>query len=669
MTPATSPGRAKKPITPEATDRPAPPGTPGDTDPARHMTGPAPSAAPGEADSARHMPPPTPSAAPGETDPARRVTASLRSLLLRRTSVLVKLAAWSAAESAQTFLGGYCVARSLDDGFLKGAAPTGLLWLAGAAVAILLGAPVVRGVFAQLPHLTEPLRDQLVRGSVVRALRTATANATGGGEGGDATAVSRLTSQTEIARDSFAGLVLATRSFVFVAAGALAGLLSLAPQFLLVVLPPLLLGLALFTASLRPMARAQHRYLDADEAVGRRAGITRTALRDTVACGAQEATAAQNRRAVDEAAAAQRALARWAAVRTFSVATAGQLPVLLLLAAAPWLLRQGVTAGAVVGALTYVLQSLLPALHTLMTVLGAAGARLFVVLDRLTQPLPPAPAPPLSPPPAPATATPPAPLVLPVPPALPGPRRTGRTGRTAAALELRHVSAAYGPGARPVLDALALTVEQGEHLAVVGPSGIGKSTLLHVAAGMLTPDRGDVRLFGRDVAARPPSELTALRVLIPQEAYVFTGTLRDNLRYLRPDADRAAVDRTVDALALAPLVDRVGGLDRTLTPDALSLGERQLIALGRAHLAPAPLLLLDEATCHLDPVAEATAERALSARPGTLVVVAHRLSSALRADRILVLDGTLARYGTHDELLARSALYRDLVGHWNRVRE
>ncbi|MEU2078093.1 ABC transporter ATP-binding protein [Streptomyces sp. NPDC013489] len=617
MRPAQSPERAKEPITPKATDRPAP------------------------------------SAVPGGTDSARRVTAFLRSLLLLRGSVLLKLAAWSAAESAQTFLGGYCVARALDDGFLRGAPSTGLLWLAGAAVAILLGAPVVRGVFAQLPHLTEPLRDQLVQGSVVRALRTASATATGGGgvgSGGvDATAVSRLTSQTEIARDSFAGLVLATRSFVFVAVGALVGLLSLAPQFLLVVLPPLVLGLALFTASLRPMARAQHRYLDADEAVGRRAGITRSALRDTVACGAQEATAAQNRRAVEEAAAAQRALARWASVRTFSVATAGQLPVLLLLATAPWLLRQGVTAGAVVGALTYVLQSLLPALHTLMTVLGAAGARLFVVLDRLTQPLPPVPTP------APAPAA--------VPP------RPRRTGRAAAALELRHVRAAYGPGARPVLDALELTVEQGEHIAVVGPSGIGKSTLLHIAAGMLTPDRGDVRLFGRDVAACQPSELPALRVLIPQEAYVFTGTLRDNLRYLRPDADRAAVDRTVDALALAPLVDRLGGLDRTLTPDALSLGERQRIALGRAHLAPAPLLLLDEATCHLDPVAEATAERALSARPGTLVVVAHRLSSALRADRILVLDGTLARYGTHDELLARSALYRDLVGHWSRVRE
>ncbi|MEV4950020.1 ABC transporter ATP-binding protein [Streptomyces sp. NPDC053755] len=567
--------------------------------------------------------------------------ASGRVFLGRRTGVLVKLAAWSAAESAQTFLGGYCVARSLDDGFLRGALATGLLWLAGAAVAILLGAPVVRGVFTQLPHLTEPLRDHLVRRSVARALRAATAP----GGSVDTTAVSRLTSQTEIARDSFAGLVLAARSFVFVAAGALVGLLSLAPHFLLVVLPPLVLGLALFAASLRPLARAQHRYLDADEAVGRRAEITRTALRDIVACGTQETTAARNRRAVEEAAAAQRAMARWAAARTLSVATAGQLPVFLLLAATPWLLRQGVTAGALVGALTYVLQALLPALHTLMTVLGAAGARLFVILDRLTGPLP---------------ASPPR-------PAIPEPAPPGRAGRATAALELRRVRAAYGPGARAVLDDLELTVEDGEHIAVVGPSGIGKSTLLHVVAGLLTPDRGDVRLFGRPVGDRRPPELAALRVLIPQEAYVFTGTLRDNLRYLRPGASRSDVEEAVRALALEPLVDRVGGLDRALTPDALSLGERQLIALGRAHLSAAPLLLLDEATCHVDPVAEATAERALRARPGTSVVVAHRLSSALRADRILVLDGTRAQYGTHEELLVRSALYRDLVGHWNDV--
>ncbi|MFC9729954.1 ATP-binding cassette domain-containing protein [Streptomyces roseolus] len=571
--------------------------------------------------------------------------------------MLARLAAWSAAESAQTFLGGYCVARSLDDGFLRKSTSAGLLWLAGAAVVIVLGAPVVRGVFAQLPHLTEPLRDHLVRRSVVRALRAAT-----DGRGTvDTTAVSRLTSQTEIARDSFAGLVLAARSFVFVAVGALIGLMSLAPQFLLVVCPPLVLGIVLFTASLRPMARAQHRYLDADEAVGRRAEVTRTALRDVVACGSHEPTAARNRRAIEEAAAAPRALARWAAVRTLAVATAGQLPVFLLLASTPWLLGQGVTAGALFGALTYILQALLPALHTLMTVLGAAGARLFVVLDRLTGPVPGSPA--VSggkpaPDPLSATATVPVPVEWVRPPA---------AGETAA-LELRRVRVAYGPGARAVLDGLDLTVEDGEHIAVVGPSGIGKSTLLQVAAGVLTPDRGEALLSGRPVASRPSSELAALRALIPQEAYVFSGTLRDNLRYLRPDACRSDVDDSVRALRLEPLVERVGGLDRPVRPDALSLGERQLIALARAHLSPAPLLLLDEATCHLDPVAEARAEHALRARPGTLVVVAHRLSSALRADRVLVLDGTRARCGTHEELLVRSALYRDLVGHWNDVR-
>jgi ATP-binding cassette, subfamily C, bacterial len=94
----------------------------------------------------------------------------------------------------------------------------------------------------------------------------------------------------------------------------------------------------------------------------------------------------------------------------------------------------------------------------------------------------------------------------------------------------------------------------------------------------------------------------------------------------------------------------------------------QLIALGRAHLSPAPLVILDEATCHLDPAAEARAERAFALRPGTLIVVAHRISSARRADRILVLDGLKATCGSHQELLDHSSLYRDLVGRWHAER-
>ncbi|MGN9794749.1 ATP-binding cassette domain-containing protein [Streptomyces sp. OZ13] len=568
---------------------------------------------------------------------ARRLAAPARRFLLSRKRTLFGLMALSAAESVQTFLGGYGVARALDDGFLRADTVTGLLWLALAAGVILLGAPVTRGVFALLADLTEPLRDALVRRAVTHALRKATAP----GGSVDGTAVSRLTSQTEIARDSFAGLVLTARSFVFVAAGAAVGLLSLAPQFLLIVVPPLLLGVALFMMSLLPMARAQHRYLDADEAIGRHAQGVRTALRDIVACGTQDAAAARGRLDVDEAAAAARSMARWAAVRTLAVAVAGQLPVLLLLVCTPWLLGQGVSAGALAGALTYLLQALLPALHSLMTVLGAAGARLLVVLGRLTEPYP-------------DTA---------VGPPAAGPRPGPPTG--GAAVEVRGVRVSFGSRARPVLDGLDLSVAEGEHLAVVGPSGIGKSTLLQVVAGTLAPSEGTVRLAGHPLVPVPPTDLTGLRTLLPQDAYVFTGTLRDNLCYLRPHAPRAAVEETVRALELEPLVARVGGLDAILTPRTLSQGERQLIALGRAHLSPAPVLLLDEATSHLDPSTEAVAERALAARPGTLVVVAHRLSSALRADRVLALDGTHARCGTHEELLVRSALYRDLVGHWH----
>src|SRR5439155_12445831 len=93
-------------------------------------------------------------------------------------------------------------------------------------------------------------------------------------------------------------------------------------------------------------------------------------------------------------------------------------------------------------------------------------------------------------------------------------------------------------------------------------------------------------------------------------------------------------------------------------------GERQLIALVRAYLSPAPLVILDEATCHLDPTAERRAEEAFAARPGTVIVIAHRVSSALRARHVLVLDGTHAMAGDHPTLLAASPLYRDLLGHW-----
>ncbi|MEU3832675.1 ATP-binding cassette domain-containing protein [Streptomyces microflavus] len=584
------------------------------------------------------MTPPRPGKADSRRDGAlTRVTRDARPFLRARTGTVLRLAGWSLLEFVQTFLGGYGVARALDHGFLAGRPLTGLLWLAVAAVAVLPAQLATRGVFGRLADLVEPLRDGLVRRAVSRALAGALAHPAGT----TARSLSQVTHQSEIARDGWAGLVLTLRSFVFTVAGAVAGLLALEPRLLLIVLPPLILGAALFLATLLPMAARQRDYLTADEAYAAHAGEVAADLRDIAAAGAAGGTVAESRALADDQVRAARSLARWSGVRVVALAVCGRFPPLLLLLGAPWLLRNGLTPGALVGALTYLTQALAPAVQALMTMLSTVGGRLLVVLDRFTD----------APPPPAADDRPP-----PVPP----------VRGNAPVAELRAVTFAYGPAAHPVLDRLSLTVAPGEHLAVVGPSGSGKSTLAAVIAGVERPTAGAVRWHGRPVC---PADATAVRVLLPQHAYVFTGSLRDNLRYLRPAAGDRDLAAMIDALGLDPLLSRLGSLDAPLEPDRLSQGERQLVALGRAYVAAPPLIVLDEATSRLDPAAETRAELAFAALPGALVVVAHRLSSARRADRILVMDGPRTCCGTSAELLRTSALYRDLAGLWEPDEE
>lgn len=559
-------------------------------------------------------------------------TLGLRFLLARRR-VLLRLTAWSVLETGQTFLIGYGPARALDEGFLRGRADVGLVWLAVTGLGVLLGAYGTARVYAAVAALVEPLRDRLVERVVTRGVRT-----------GDAGSLSGLTQQVEIARDTFAGLVMVSRSFVFTAAGALAGLFTLAPPLLLVVGPPLAVGMALFAATLRPLARRQETFLVADEALAGDLGTVGPGLRDITATGAEAHIAAGTGERVEAELRAARALAHWGVLRVASLTIGGQLPIVLLLAAGPWLLSHGVTAGALVGALAYVTQSLLPALRNLIHGLGTSGSRLTVVLRRLTGTDNGTPRPPES---------------------RPGPSEgTEDHGTPPPALSLASVTFAYGPASAPVVQDLDLTLPPGAHLAVVGPSGAGKSTLTALVAGLLTSSRGTIRVGGHPV---PGPEAAAERVLIPQEAYVFSGTLAENLAYLRPDPVPAQeLLAAAEAVGLTPLAERLGGLDARVDPATLSAGERQLVALTRAYLSYAPLALLDEATCHLDPGAEERAERAFAARPGgTLVVVAHRISSARRAGRVLVMDGRSTAYGGHEELMRSSALYRDLVGSWS----
>ncbi|MFJ5775482.1 ATP-binding cassette domain-containing protein [Streptomyces sp. NPDC093094] len=552
-----------------------------------------------------------------------------------RRRVVGRLCGWSVLETGQAFLVGYAPARALDDGFLAGRTQTGLAWLGVAAVGVVVGAYGTARVYRAVAELVEPLRDRLVEHVVGRGVRRA-----------DRGALSGLTQQVEIARDTFAGLVLVSRSFLFTAVGALAGLCSLAPVLLLVVGLPLAAGVGLFVVSLRPLARRQEAFLRADEALAERLGTVCPGLRDITAAGAETRVAADTGTLVEHELGAARALARWSVLRVAALAVGGQLPLVLLLAAAPWLLAHGVTAGALLGALSYVGQSLLPALRDLVHGLGTSGARLTVVLRRLTG-------------------------ARDEDGDRPGlPHQEGAAGLCeaprpdSAALDVEGLVFAYGPASDPVLDGLALRVPAGGHLAVVGPSGVGKSTLTALVAGLLPAGDGEIRVYGHEV---PGAGATRRRVLVPQEAYVHSGTLAENLGLLRPGpVPEEELLAAAEAVGLTPLLEKLGGPHAPVDPAALSAGERQLVALTRAYLSYAPLALLDEATCHLDPAAEERAERAFAERPGgTLVVVAHRISSARRAGRVLVLDGPRTAYGTHDELLDGSALYRDLVGGWS----
>lgn len=238
------------------------------------------------------------------------------------------------------------------------------------------------------------------------------------------------------------------------------------------------------------------------------------------------------------------------------------------------------------------------------------------------------------------------------------PARAGR-------VEFAHVGFGYTPD-RPLINDLTLTVEPGQTVAIVGPTGAGKSTLVNLLMGFYELDRGRILLDDVDIRTLSRQELRAHIGMVLQDAWLFEGTIRENIRYGR----LAASDAEVEAAARVTLVDRFvrhlpQGYDTIVGGEqgALSAGERQLITIARASLAEPELLILDEATSSVDTRTELLVQTAMSAlREGrTSFVIAHRLSTIQDADVILVLvDGDIVECGSHDELIARDGHYAEL---------
>ncbi|GAB95795.1 ATP-binding cassette subfamily B protein [Kineosphaera limosa] len=505
----------------------------------------------------------------------------------------------------------------------------GVLLVAGTVIGLIQG--IMLGTLAE--RIILATRTGMVR-HLLRTKVTDLAQRSGG------EMVARVTSDTLLIREATTTTIVQGINGVVALVGAILLMAFLdVPLLLATVAVIILVGIAAATL-MPPLARAQR---EAQAEVGRMGGRLEGVLRAVRPVKASRAEEREASRIGDHASRSARLAVRAVRLENVAWAITGagvNLAVLIVLGVGGWRVASGeIGVSTLIAFLLYLFQLMMPVMMLTMAMTAlqsglAAAARIHEVTTL--------------------------PIEVDEPAAVAPQARTD-----AAALVLREVRFRYDPAGPWALDGVSLTVPRRGHVAIVGPSGAGKTTIFGLLLKFLAPQSGSISLDGRPFEQWPLGELRRRLAYVEQDTPLVPGTVRENLLYAAPDAGPEAVARALEAVRLT---DRFGslpqGLDTEVTGAVLSGGERQRIALARALVADPELLLLDEVTAQLDGITEAAVAAGIrrQAERGAVITIAHRLSTVMDADAIIVLDqGRVRAVGTHAELLATDELYAELV--------